>query len=151
MPGGWSACDDALRATATAVPGEACDGTTRGRGPRAESECVLMAPLFLPAGHRPGTGAHPVVLEAGLGASSLGWSRVADELGAVVRVLRYDRAGLGAALPRAGGRGLGRLADDLLDVIADAGAEPVVLVGHSWGASVVRLVADRRPDVVAGL
>jgi pimeloyl-ACP methyl ester carboxylesterase len=92
-----------------------------------------------------------VVLEGGLGASSIGWSRVADELGVVARVLRYDRAGLGTAPPVAGGRGLGRLADELVDVVVAADAGPAVLVGHSWGASVVRLAAHRRPDLVAGL
>src|SRR4051794_35391344 len=69
-----------------------------------------------------GAGPVTVVLESGLGASSVGWSTVATELGAVAPVLRYDRLGLGASGTGAGrGRDLGSLADDLLSVVGSAG------------------------------
>jgi pimeloyl-ACP methyl ester carboxylesterase len=106
-----------------------------------------------PARWLAGTGPMTVVLESGLGASGVGWARVAAELTAVARVLRYDRRGLGAGPPTAHrDRALGTLVDELLGVVDAAGVPgPVVLVGHSWGASIVRLAALRRPELVAGL
>ncbi|HEY4455153.1 MAG TPA: alpha/beta fold hydrolase [Pseudonocardiaceae bacterium] len=93
----------------------------------------------------------PVVLEPGLGASSVGWSGLHARLAESSRVISYDRAGLGASPPSPGHRDLTALTADLAEVIATAGAGPAVLVGHSLGATIARYLAHRRPDLVAGL
>jgi len=38
-----------------------------------------------------------------------------------------------------------------VEALLDGGPEPLVLVGHSYGGSVITSVADRHPDQVAGL
>ncbi|HEY4017286.1 MAG TPA: alpha/beta fold hydrolase, partial [Pseudonocardiaceae bacterium] len=75
----------------------------------------------------------PVVLEPGLGASSVGWSGLHARLAESTRVISYDRAGLGASRPSPGHRDLTALTADLAEVIATAGAGPAVLVRHSLG------------------
>jgi pimeloyl-ACP methyl ester carboxylesterase len=95
--------------------------------------------------------APPVVLEPGLGASSLGWSGLHAQLARSSRVVSYDRAGLGASPSSPGHRDLTALTADLAEVISTAGAGPVVLVGHSLGATIARYLAHRQPDLVAGL
>ncbi len=92
-----------------------------------------------------------VVLEAGMGLSHHAWGAVVDRLAASVPTVAYDRSGLGRSPADAAPRDLRRLADDLSDLLDHLGDGPFVLVGHSWGGPVVRLVASERPERVAGL
>ncbi|HWC82111.1 MAG TPA: alpha/beta hydrolase [Pseudonocardiaceae bacterium] len=98
-----------------------------------------------------GAGAPAVVLEPGMGASGIGWSRVRDRLAGRTRVITYDRAGLGDSPPAPGDRGIAALATDLATVLAEAEAAPAVVVGHSLGATIARQLAATRPELVAGL
>ncbi|OUE27012.1 alpha/beta fold hydrolase [Clavibacter michiganensis] len=91
-----------------------------------------------------GDGDDLVVLEAGLGGSGLTWGPVHGILARTHRVVAYDRAGLGGSEPDPAPRDLARLADDLEAVIAAFPHRRLVLVGHSWGGPVVRVVASRR-------
>ena len=93
----------------------------------------------------------PVVLEPGLGASSVGWSRLHELLAERTRILSYDRAGLGATPPTSGHRDLTALAAGLAEVISTVGAGPSVIVGHSLGGTIARQLAATRPELVAGL
>ncbi|HEX4222448.1 MAG TPA: alpha/beta hydrolase [Pseudonocardiaceae bacterium] len=93
----------------------------------------------------------PVVLEPGLGASSVGWSRLHELLAERTRVVSYDRAGLGTTPPTPGPRDLTALAADLAQVITTVGEGPSVVVGHSLGGTIARQLAATRPDLVAGL
>lgn len=68
-----------------------------------------------------------------------------------VRVVAYDRAGLGGSAPAPGPVLIDRQLDDLASTVTGLAAGPCVLAGHSWGGILVQLLAFRRPDLVAGL
>jgi pimeloyl-ACP methyl ester carboxylesterase len=93
----------------------------------------------------------PVVLEPGLGASSVGWSGLHALLAELTTVVSYDRAGLGSSEPVPGRRDLAALAADLAQVIGTVGGGPVLIVGHSLGGTIARQLASVRPELVAGL
>ena len=96
---------------------------------------------------------HPtVVFEAGLPGSVLSWHRVQKELARVVRVVSYDRAGLGWSDPGPDPRTAERIVEDLRRLLVRAAMPgPYILVGHSFGGLTTRLFAARYPDDVAGL
>src|SRR5215469_4873014 len=99
-----------------------------------------------------GAGEPVVVLEAGLNGVAESWQRVMPLLAPHVRVVAYDRAGLGGSDPAPGGLAtIERMIDDLASLIAGLATGPCVLAGHSWGGVLVQLLAFRRPDLVAGL
>jgi pimeloyl-ACP methyl ester carboxylesterase len=98
-----------------------------------------------------GSGERAVVLEAGLNNGAASWQRVMPLLAPHVRVVAYDRAGLGGSAPAPGLVTIDRQIDDLASVITGLAAGPCVLAGHSWGGVLVQLLAFRRPDLVAGL
>jgi pimeloyl-ACP methyl ester carboxylesterase len=79
---------------------------------------------------------------------SAGMLRVSRVLGAAWRVLRYDRRGYGKSAPHAGPFGLDHQVADLVDALAGRRA---VLFGHSYGGNVALAVADRHPELVAGV
>lgn len=93
-----------------------------------------------------------VILEAGGGAFSTTWSRVQELLPATVRSCAYDRAGSGWSEPGPGPRTMKQEVFELhalLDAAKFRG--PFVLVGHSIGALLVRLYADRYGSDVVGV
>jgi len=96
-----------------------------------------------------------VILDAGIGASSLSWSLVQPLAARFARVYAYDRAGYGWSDPprRANGpRIASRLAEELRALLRAAEVPgPYILVGHSFGGYVARLYAERWPVEVAGL
>jgi pimeloyl-ACP methyl ester carboxylesterase len=98
-----------------------------------------------------GAGQQAVVLEAGLNNGAAAWQRVMPLLAPHVRVVAYDRAGIGGSAPAPGLVTIDRQIDDLASVITGLAAGPCVLAGHSWGGILVQLLAFRRPDLVAGL
>jgi pimeloyl-ACP methyl ester carboxylesterase len=94
----------------------------------------------------------PVVFEAGSGEWSSYWERVIELLVGDVRTIAYDRAGLGWSAPATGSRSAAVLAQECVALLDAIGVtEPAVLVGHSYGASIVRLIADRVPGRVRGI
>jgi pimeloyl-ACP methyl ester carboxylesterase len=101
-----------------------------------------------------GGGSPTVVFDAGLGASSASWSAVRPVVAESTRACAYDRAGIGQSPPLPSRRPVtaGTMADELARLLAAAGIDgPVVLVGHSYGGMISRLVAHRHPDRVIGL
>jgi pimeloyl-ACP methyl ester carboxylesterase len=99
-----------------------------------------------------GTGTPTVVLDAGLGGSSLDWNLVQPSLGRTTRVCAYDRAGMGWSERSPHPRSPHQIADELHTLLTNAGiAGPYVLVGHSLAGKNVRLFALRYPNQVAGM
>ena len=96
-----------------------------------------------------GAGEPTVLFESGLGGNGLEWSPVAEPLAARTRVCSYDRAGYGWSDPGGHDRRAGRLAGELSRLIDAAGVSgPFVIVAHSFGGLVARLVVEERADVV---
>jgi pimeloyl-ACP methyl ester carboxylesterase len=99
-----------------------------------------------------GKGSPTVVLVSGLEAPQVYWNSVIPDLAAKTTVVTYDRAGVGKSeiggLPAHGEQS----AKDLHVLLAKLDApKPYILVGHSYGGSVVRLFASMYPDNMAGL
>lgn len=99
-----------------------------------------------------GRGAVTVILETGLGAESAEWAEVQRAVAPVARVCRYDRANRGMSDPAPKPRSAADMADDLEALIRNAGLEaPFILVGHSFGGLLARLMARRLSGEVKGL
>lgn len=99
-----------------------------------------------------GTGSPTVVLDAGLGGSSLDWSLVQPTLALSTRVCSYDRAGMGWSEPGPAPRSPAHIAEELHTLLHDAGVEgPFVLVGHSLAGKNIRMFAHDFPSEVAGM
>lgn len=94
-----------------------------------------------------------VVLEHGAFGCASDWAVVQEKLAQKgLRSLAYDRAGLGGSdpgpLPR-DGEAVRRDLTALLTALGETG--PMLLVGHSMGGLMVRLIAQAQPDRTVGL
>jgi pimeloyl-ACP methyl ester carboxylesterase len=99
-----------------------------------------------------GQGSPTVVLEAGLGDSSLVWSLVQPKLAAITRVCSYDRSGTAWSYDAGPQHGLSRAADDLYRLLKISGEHPpYLLVGHSWGGWLITVYARRHLENVSGI
>ena len=99
-----------------------------------------------------GAGTPAVILEAGIAASSLTWSRVQPMIARETRVCSYDRAGLAWSEPASSTRSMAALVSELGALLKSAGVPPpYVLVAHSFGALIIRAFARAHPSEVAGL
>jgi pimeloyl-ACP methyl ester carboxylesterase len=92
----------------------------------------------------------PVVLEAGIAASSVGWALVQRDLSKIARVCSYDRPGFAWSPRSQHPRTAEQFIAELDTVVRHAGA-PAVLVGHSFGGYLIQLYAEKYPQNVAGL
>jgi pimeloyl-ACP methyl ester carboxylesterase len=102
--------------------------------------------------HCTGTGWPPVILEAGMAASSLSWSLVQPRVATLTRTCSYDRAGLGWSDPGSTSPSARANAETLHMLLQALGVPlPGVFVGHSYGTFVIREYAHRYPDEVAGI
>jgi len=99
-----------------------------------------------------GKGSPTVVLVSGFGAPQAYWNSVIPDLAAITTVVTFDRAGFGKSeigdLPTHGEQSAKDL-HILLEKLSVPG--PYILVGHSYGGSVVRLFATMYPDDMGGL
>lgn len=99
-----------------------------------------------------GSGPFTVVFEAGFASDMSVWRKVMPEAAKQARVLAYSRAATGQSPARALPLGLEQSASEFEQMLAAAGAKPpFILVGHSYGAFLIRHFAARHPDQVAGL
>ncbi|HEU4732364.1 MAG TPA: alpha/beta hydrolase family protein [Kofleriaceae bacterium] len=98
-----------------------------------------------------GDGDPTVVFEAGDGDDSSVWASVEPDvrLHVGVRTVVYDRAGLGKSAPAPGSYRIEDEAAALLRALDRFGVRgPIVLVAHSYGGFIARLVAAGDPRVV---
>jgi pimeloyl-ACP methyl ester carboxylesterase len=99
-----------------------------------------------------GAGRPAVILEAGIAASCLNWTRLQAELARSMRVCSYDRAGLGWSDPANSARTISNAINELHALLTAAQIPPpFILTGHSFGGLLVRCYAAQYPDQVAGL
>ena len=99
-----------------------------------------------------GTGSPTVILDAGLGGTSLDWSKIQPEVARFTRVCSYDRAGYGWSESGAGPRTSQQIVQELHLLLVHAQVNgPYLLVGHSVGGLNMRLYAYRYPGEVAGM
>lgn len=99
-----------------------------------------------------GTGSPHVILESGLGGSSVDWGYVQPEVARFTRVCSYDRAGLGYSDPGPSPRTARRIARELHALLDRSGiTEPLVLAGASSGGLSMRVFATEHPERARGL
>ncbi len=99
-----------------------------------------------------GEGSPTVILEAGAGNPSIGWSVVQSEVAEFARVCSYDRAGFGWSDPSTSPltrEQVSTLLHELLQVASVSA--PYILVGHSSGGEYIRAYARQYPSEVLGM
>jgi pimeloyl-ACP methyl ester carboxylesterase len=93
-----------------------------------------------------------VILESGLGSSSLDWIQIQPQIAKFARVCSYDRAGYGWSDAARGPRTSLQIAKELKALLDAAGERvPYVLVGPSFGGFVIRVYTGLYPADVSGL
>lgn len=99
-----------------------------------------------------GHGGPVVIVDVGLGATSLEWDGVRERVAQRQQVCVFERAGYGWSSMGPWPRTAARNVEDLREVHRLAGLEPpFVLVGHSYGGFDVQLFARLYPHLVAAL
>ncbi len=119
----------------------------------APGEMIDVGGIRLHA-HLSGTdnSAPPVILEAGIAATSLSWGLVENQIAKFAPVLSYDRAGLGWSDPSPKPRAVPQLVDELRALLATLRIPaPRILAAHSFGGLIALDYAARFPEEIAGL
>lgn len=93
-----------------------------------------------------------VVIQAGAGLSTDFFHWLSEGLKDSLRVIRYDRIGLGKSDPLDAPRDPEAVARRLYELLKKAGeSPPYLLIGHSIGGPQIRVFAELYPDEVQGL
>ncbi|MBN1224986.1 MAG: alpha/beta hydrolase [Candidatus Aminicenantes bacterium] len=96
-----------------------------------------------------------ILLEAGGGMDSTEWSKMVPELAKKTggTVVSYDRAGFGKSdLPETPSSDMREEGDWLWQGLKQLGlAKNLILVGHSYGGWLIRLIANDHPDAIIGM
>jgi pimeloyl-ACP methyl ester carboxylesterase len=97
----------------------------------------------------PGLAGAPIVIAAhGTTANAWCWDPLAHHLAGAAEVVAVDLRGRGRSLSAPAPFGIRRHADDLAAIAEQLGHGPVVMIGHSMGAFVVEMAAERHPAAV---
>ena len=97
-----------------------------------------------------GKGGPTVILESGMGFSGAVYGLILPEIAKQVRVVAYDRAGIGKSDRDDADRDIDRITDDLEQLLQQFEG-PLILVGYSWGGAIVRRAAARQSADVRGI
>ncbi|WP_439883448.1 alpha/beta fold hydrolase [Pontibacter sp. MBLB2868] len=99
-----------------------------------------------------GAGDYTIIFESGFGSDYKVWGNVASEVMSTNQVLLYSRAGTGKSEPNPRPQTLAAAVQDLSTLIEQANLKPpFILVGHSYGAFIIRAYAAAHPEQVKGL
>lgn len=99
-----------------------------------------------------GGGAPTIVVDGGIGATSVEYAALQERLAALATTVTYDRAGYGGSEPGPLPRNAQTAASELRELLAELGVpKPYVLVGHSLGGLNAQAYAALYPDDVAGV
>jgi len=93
----------------------------------------------------------PLLFVHGWQAAAAVWEPLLEHLGPHYRTLTVDLRGFGASSAAPGPYSLDRFAGDLRDLVAALDLDPLVVVGHSMGATVAQRFAIDHPDALEGL
>lgn len=97
-------------------------------------------------------GGEPSILAMhGLASNARWWDLVADQLSPAHRVLSLDLRGHGLSDRPDAGYDFDSVAGDVAAVAAELHPGPLIVAGHSWGASVALVYAARYPDATLGV
>jgi pimeloyl-ACP methyl ester carboxylesterase len=128
-------------------------------GARRDRKRLLGNGLLVDAGEgrqmflcKMGTGEPTVIFESGIAATSQNWTGLQKAVSSFARTVTYDRAGLGWSSASSSARTPSNIVRELRILLERAGVPPpYLLVGHSFGALVVRRFAVEHPGEVAGV
>ena len=96
-------------------------------------------------------GGDPAILALhGLASNARWWDLVGADLAPAHRLLAVDLRGHGQSDRPETGYDFDTVIDDLRQVVDALTVQPLVVVGHSWGASVALAYAAARPELVLG-
>jgi pimeloyl-ACP methyl ester carboxylesterase len=100
-----------------------------------------------------GSGSVGVLLVSGAGDNLTTWDPIRGRLAELMRVVSYDRPGLGWSPPREAALTVDAAVQDIRGLLLDAELfeRAPILVGHSLGGLIARQVAYEYPSLVSGL
>lgn len=99
-----------------------------------------------------GEGGPTVVFESGMGFSGAIWGQVQPMVARFATTVVYDRAGFGRSDDRQDTSNLAAAVADLSVLLSHLAAHgPFVMVGASWGGTIIRALAARQQHPVRGL
>lgn len=102
--------------------------------------------------HCTGSGSPTVILEQGLGMTSVYWSDIQEKISTSTRVCSYDRAGYGDSEPVGHGMPAKEVASRLASLLQKAKVQDdLVLVGFSAGGVYIREFYRQHPSKVLGM
>ena len=102
--------------------------------------------------HKKGNKGIPIIILTGMGCSFYEWYDVTELLSKSNRVIMFHRPGLGLSEISTEDRNTQAVVNELNDMIHQLElAEPVILVGHSYGGLCAQHFAKVHPEQVAGI
>jgi len=99
-----------------------------------------------------GNGKKTFILEAGVGANHLDWSRLQPKLSKKFKVCSYDRTGYGWSERGPKPRDALTISQELFMAISSLSlSKPIILVGHSFGGIIAMILDSEFPGIVDGI